>query len=55
MLKDLKLAQTAALASGATTPLGAQAAALYSLYEASGAGALDFSGIIQMLRGHKAN
>ncbi len=53
MLKDLKLAQTAALASGATTPLGAQAAALYSLYEASGAGALDFSGIIQMLRGHK--
>ncbi|MDZ4741358.1 MAG: 3-hydroxyisobutyrate dehydrogenase [Alphaproteobacteria bacterium] len=55
MLKDLKLAQTAALASGASTPLGAQAAALYSLYEASGAGALDFSGIIQMLRGHKAS
>ena len=55
MLKDLKLAQTAALASGASTPLGAQAAALYSLYEASGAGALDFSGIIQMLRGHRAS
>ena len=55
MLKDLKLAQTAALASGASTPLGAQAAALYSLYEASGAGALDFSGIIQMLRGHKSS
>ena len=32
MLKDLKLAQEAAAASGAATPLGAQAEALYALY-----------------------
>src|SRR5665213_1538757 len=32
MLKDLKLSQEAALASGANTPLGAAAAQLYGLY-----------------------
>ncbi len=53
MLKDLKLSQSAAHASGAATPLGAQATALYSLYEAGGDGARDFSGIIQLLRGHQ--
>jgi 3-hydroxyisobutyrate dehydrogenase len=52
MLKDLKLSQNAAQASGAATPLGAQATALYSLFESAGAGARDFSGIIQLLRGH---
>jgi 3-hydroxyisobutyrate dehydrogenase len=51
MLKDLKLAQNAAASAGAATPLGANAAALYSMFEASGAGGSDFSGIIQMLRG----
>ncbi len=51
MLKDLKLAQSAAQAVGAATPLGAQATALYSLFESAGAGARDFSGIIQLLRG----
>jgi 3-hydroxyisobutyrate dehydrogenase len=51
MLKDLKLAQSAAQASGAATPLGAQATALYSLFESAGAGGRDFSGIIQLLRG----
>ncbi|MBI1209828.1 MAG: 3-hydroxyisobutyrate dehydrogenase [Alphaproteobacteria bacterium] len=51
MLKDLKLAQGAAHAVGAATPLGAEAAALYSLYESAGEGGRDFSGIIQMLRG----
>jgi 3-hydroxyisobutyrate dehydrogenase len=51
MLKDLKLAQDAARASGAATPLGAQAAALYGLYVAHGAGHGDFSGIIRFLRG----
>lgn len=51
MLKDLKLAQSAAHAVGAATPLGAEAAALYSMYESAGVGARDFSGIIQMLRG----
>jgi 3-hydroxyisobutyrate dehydrogenase len=51
MLKDLKLAQEASRASGATTPLGAQAAALYGLYAAHGLEAEDFSGIIRFLRG----
>jgi 3-hydroxyisobutyrate dehydrogenase len=51
MLKDLKLSQAAAQAAGATTPLGAEAAQLYSLFAAKGHGGLDFSGIIRMLRG----
>ena len=51
MLKDLKLAQGAAHAVGAATPLGAEAAALYSLFESAGEGGRDFSCIIQMLRG----
>ncbi len=52
MLKDLKLSQNAAQSSGASTPLGAQATALYSLFESAGAGGRDFSGIIQLLRGN---
>lgn len=52
MLKDLKLSQTAAQLAGASTPLGAQATALYSLFESAGAGGRDFSGIIQLLRGN---
>ncbi len=51
MLKDLKLSQEAALASGATTPLGAEAAQLYGLFEKLGHGGEDFSAIINMLRG----
>ena len=51
MLKDLKLAQDAAQTAGASTPLGANAAALYNLFEAAGQGGTDFSGIIKMLRG----
>lgn len=51
MLKDLKLAQQAASASGASTPLGAAAQSLYSLFNAAGHGGVDFSGIIRMLRG----
>ena len=54
MLKDLKLAQEAALASGATTPLGAQAAQLYALFDKLGHGGEDFSSIINMLRGGSA-
>lgn len=53
MLKDLKLAQTAAQASGAATPLGAQATALYSMFAAGGSGAEDFSSIVNMLRGER--
>lgn len=51
MLKDLRLAQEAALSRGAQTPLGAEAAQLYGLYEAMGNGGEDFSGIINFLRG----
>jgi 3-hydroxyisobutyrate dehydrogenase len=51
MLKDLKLAQEAAKASGAQTPLGANAERIYSSYAESGEGGRDFSGIIRFLRG----
>src|SRR5216683_5860953 len=50
MLKDLRLAQQAAGATAAATPLGAAAANLYQLFVDSGAGGLDFSGIMQFLR-----
>ncbi len=53
MLKDLKLSQEAALASGANTPLGAAAAQLYALFNAAGGAGEDFSGIIGFLRGAK--
>ena len=51
MLKDLMLAQQAAQAANATTPLGAEAAQLFSLFVNGGQGAKDFSGIIRMLDG----
>ena len=50
MLKDLKLSQEAAAASGATTPLGAEAARLYTAFAEAGHAGMDFSGIIEMLR-----
>ena len=52
MLKDLKLAQAAAARSGATTPMGAQAEALYALFDRLGYGTKDFSAMIEMLRGN---
>ena len=48
MLKDLKLAQQAAQAAGAATPLGAAAAALYQMLTNSGRGAKDFSVMFQL-------
>jgi len=51
MLKDLKLAQQAAQTSGASTPMGAEAAQLFNLFVNAGNGAKDFSGIIRMLDG----
>ena len=51
MLKDLRLAQEAAASVGAATPLGAEAAQLYSLFVAAGHGGDDFSGVINFLRG----
>jgi 3-hydroxyisobutyrate dehydrogenase len=51
MLKDLKLAQAAALAVGAATPLGAEAHQLYNLFAREANEGLDFSAIIKMMRG----
>jgi 3-hydroxyisobutyrate dehydrogenase len=51
MLKDLKLAQDAAKAAGAETPLGADAAKIYSQFVESGEGPRDFSGVIRFIRG----
>jgi 3-hydroxyisobutyrate dehydrogenase len=51
MLKDLRLAQEAAVSVGAVTPLGAEAAQIYALYVAGGRGGDDFSGVINFLRG----
>jgi 3-hydroxyisobutyrate dehydrogenase len=51
MLKDLMLAQQAAQSAGAVTPLGAEAAQLYALFNAMGNGGTDFSGIINFIRG----
>ena len=51
MLKDLMLAQQAANAAGASTPLGAEAAQLFNMFVNSGNAAKDFSGIIRMLDG----
>jgi 3-hydroxyisobutyrate dehydrogenase len=51
MLKDLKLAQDAARATRAVSPLGAGAAAVYQRFVEDGGAATDFSGIIRFLRG----
>ena len=51
MVKDLMLAQEAARQTGAATPMGAEAAQLYQLFCNAGNAGVDFSGIINMLRG----
>lgn len=55
MSKDLKLAQEAAAKAGAATPMGAQAQALYALFEAQGYGQKDFSAVLQLMRGRLAD
>src|SRR5690348_9111575 len=50
MVKDLTLAQDAAQASGAATPLGRHAQEIYKAFDAAGHGGVDFSGIIQHVR-----
>jgi 3-hydroxyisobutyrate dehydrogenase len=50
MLKDLKLAQQAAQAAGAVTPLGAEAAALYQFLAGAGLGPKDFSVMFRFLK-----
>jgi 3-hydroxyisobutyrate dehydrogenase len=51
MVKDLTLAQEAAKAAGAATPLGKHAQEVYQAFDAAGHGGVDFSGIIQHVRG----
>src|SRR6201747_1203437 len=51
MVKDLTLAQDAAKATGAATPLGKQAREIFKAFDAAGNGGVDFSGIIQHVRG----
>src|SRR5690606_41099147 len=51
MLKDLKLAMEAANQSGASIPLGAEAAQLYNMFVAQGHGGLDYSAIVKMVKG----
>jgi 3-hydroxyisobutyrate dehydrogenase len=50
MVKDLTLAQDAAKASGAATPLGKHAQEIYKTFDAEGNGGVDFSGIIRHVR-----
>jgi 3-hydroxyisobutyrate dehydrogenase len=49
MLKDLRLAEQAAVATQSPALLGAAAASVYAMHCAAGRGRLDFSSIIQML------
>ncbi len=51
MTKDLGLAQDAAVATGTATPMGALARNLYRMHGANGGGRLDFSSILQFLKG----
>jgi 3-hydroxyisobutyrate dehydrogenase len=51
MVKDLTLAQDAAKASGAAAPLGKHAQEIYRAFDAAGNGGVDFSGVIQHVRG----
>ena len=50
MLKDLGLATETALNAQASIPLGEMARNLYALHSKAGAGALDFSSILQILQ-----
>ena len=50
MVKDLTLAQDAAKATGAATPLGKHAQEIYKAFDAAGNGGVDFSGVIQHIR-----
>lgn len=49
MLKDLRLAKEAAITSGAVTPMGGHAEALYALLSEQGLGHKDFSSVIELL------
>ena len=51
MLKDLKLALTAAEKAGASIPLGHHAEEIYEALETDGHAGLDFSGVMKRIRG----
>lgn len=51
MLKDLKLAMEAAMLSGSSVPMGAQAEALYQMFVGAGGAGKDFSALIKLLDG----
>ena len=51
MLKDLRLAERAAMETGSSLPIGALAAGLYGLFCQSGQGGLDYSAVIKMIEG----
>lgn len=51
MLKDLRLAQEAATAARAATPLGAQSEQIYTLMEAADKDGLDFSAVMKLING----
>ncbi|MCJ2116297.1 MULTISPECIES: 3-hydroxyisobutyrate dehydrogenase [unclassified Methylobacterium] len=51
MLKDLRLAERAAMETGSSLPIGTLATALYSLFCGGGSGTLDYSGVIRMIEG----
>lgn len=50
MLKDLRLAQAAALSAGTSTPLGAAAAAAFAIHDANGNSHLDTSSIVKVIK-----
>ena len=50
MVKDMTLAQDAAKAAGAATPLGKHAQEIYKAFDSEGNGGVDFSGIIHHVR-----
>jgi 3-hydroxyisobutyrate dehydrogenase len=50
MVKDMTLAQDAAEAVGAATPLGKHAQEIYKAFDAAGNGGVDFSGVIRHIR-----
>lgn len=54
MHKDLTLAQAAATTAGASTPLGAHAAALYTEFVDGGNSGLDYSAIIKLIADREA-
>ncbi|SMH61925.1 3-hydroxyisobutyrate dehydrogenase [Azospirillum agricola] len=51
MLKDMRLSQQAASASGAATPLAGSSAAFYQMLVESGHGAKDFSAVFELISG----